>query len=50
MLDTVRWIRALAWGTVSLATIFLLIEFFDELHYGIEGAALSIYPAGPGTR
>ena len=40
MLERVRSIRALAWGAVSLATIFLLIEFFDELHYGIEGAAL----------
>jgi FSR family fosmidomycin resistance protein-like MFS transporter len=27
-------------GTASLTLIFLLIEFFDELHYGVHGAAL----------
>jgi FSR family fosmidomycin resistance protein-like MFS transporter len=27
-------------GAASLTLIFLLIEFFDELHYGIHGAAL----------
>jgi MFS transporter, FSR family, fosmidomycin resistance protein len=25
---------------ITLATIFLVIEFFDELHYGIQGAAM----------
>jgi len=27
-------------GSFSLAFLFLLIEFFDELNYGVEGAAL----------
>lgn len=27
-------------GTLPLTWLFLLIEFFDELHYGIEGAVL----------
>ena len=27
-------------GTLSLALVFLLIEFFDELHYGIQTAVL----------
>jgi FSR family fosmidomycin resistance protein-like MFS transporter len=27
-------------GAVSLAFLFLLIEFFDELNFGVEGAAL----------
>jgi MFS transporter, FSR family, fosmidomycin resistance protein len=27
-------------GAASLTLIFLLIEFFDELHYGVHGAAL----------
>jgi len=26
--------------TLNLGTVFLLIEFFDELHYGVQGAAL----------
>lgn len=28
------------WGALSLPLIFLCIEFFDELHYGITSAAL----------
>lgn len=28
------------WSALSLTLIFLLIELFDELHYGIESAAL----------
>ena len=27
-------------GTLPLTLLFLLIEFFDELHYGVEGAVL----------
>ncbi len=27
-------------GAMRLATLFLLIEFFDELHYGVQTAAL----------
>jgi MFS transporter, FSR family, fosmidomycin resistance protein len=29
-----------SWGALSLATLFLLIEFFDELSYTVDGAAL----------
>jgi FSR family fosmidomycin resistance protein-like MFS transporter len=35
-------------GAASLTLIFLLIEFFDELHYGIFGAALPSIKAGLG--
>jgi FSR family fosmidomycin resistance protein-like MFS transporter len=31
-----RWLR----GAFPLTLLFLLIEFFDELHYGVQGAAL----------
>jgi FSR family fosmidomycin resistance protein-like MFS transporter len=30
------------WSAVPLAVIFLLIEFFDELHYTIDGAVLPV--------
>jgi FSR family fosmidomycin resistance protein-like MFS transporter len=33
-------LRYLIRGAIPLTTLFLAIEFFDELHYGIQGAAL----------
>jgi hypothetical protein len=36
-------------GAASLMLIFLIIEFFDELHYGINGAALSSIKASLGS-
>ena len=35
-------------GAASLTLIFLIIEFFDELHYGINGAALPSIKANLG--
>ena len=33
------------WGAVSLPSLFLLIEFFDELSYTVDGAALPVIRA-----
>ena len=33
-------IRRFSWGSISLGLVFLLIEFFDEFHYGIQSAIL----------
>ena len=38
-------IERVAWGGLPLALLFLLIEFFDELNYGVEGAALPVLRA-----
>jgi FSR family fosmidomycin resistance protein-like MFS transporter len=35
--QTSEWIFR---GTIPLTLLFLLIEFFDELHYGVQGAVL----------
>lgn len=37
---TIRTINFRMRGAFALALIFLLIEFFDELHYGVDGAVL----------
>jgi FSR family fosmidomycin resistance protein-like MFS transporter len=44
--DKTRWQKIS--DAASLTLIFLLIEFFDELHYGIFGAALPSIKAGLG--
>ena len=40
MLERIRSMRAFTWSAISLTSLFLLIEFFDELHYGIGSAVL----------
>lgn len=37
-----RNVRSALLGMLSLGLIFLLTEFFDELHYGIQSAALPV--------
>ena len=32
--------RRISRGVISLGLVFLLIEFFDEFHYGIQSAVL----------
>ena len=35
-----KTIERISWGALPLTLLFLFIEFFDELNYGVEGAAL----------
>jgi FSR family fosmidomycin resistance protein-like MFS transporter len=36
------------WGAVTLTTLFISIEFFDELYYGVEGVTLPALRANLG--